>query len=839
MMHISPSVRLLLAGALLGVAPSSLLAQRPSAGEAEALLRARPDIAAQLRQRITTSGLTPDQIRSRLRAEGYPESLLDSYLPGGREIETAETSGDVLEAVEALGIAAPYETDELRGAEGDPLARGRAGDPSGGAGALFARSQPEFVWDPNGETIFGVHVFRGPTTQFESNMGGPVDESYRLGPGDRLVLILTGDVELAHTLNVTREGFIVIPQVGQLDVANLTMAQLEDVLYSRLRRVYSGIGRGPNAPTRFSVHVARLRSNQVFVVGDVRRPGSYRVSSAGTVLTALYAAGGPSINGSFRNIEVRRRGKTVGSLDVYSYLLRGDATDDVRLESGDVIFVPVHGPRVRVVGEVIRPATYEVRPGEMVADVIRAAGGFTAQATRRRIQIERIVPPAQRNGSAGHDRIVVDISSEAMGNGSGPQIPIHAGDIVRVFPVSDRVRNRVIVKGNVWSPGPQGFTPGMTVTDALRLAGGVKPDAYLGQVLITRLQPDSTRLQLRASLRDSTGAVVGDFALREDDEISVFSVSEFRPERYVAITGAVRKPGQYPYRDGITMRDLVLLAGGLQESAYLGEAEIARLPENRANGVTASTIRVPLDSSYLFERGPNGEYSGPPGLPANGGEAPELRLQPYDNVLVLQQPDWELQRTVALTGEVRFPGRYALVNKSERLADVIRRAGGLTSEAYAEGVHFFRTSDSTSGRIGIELQSVLKKRDHRDNLLLQDGDSIYIPRYNGIVNVKGAVNSPVAVAYVPGQNIDFYIRAAGGPSRKADVASAYVTQPNGKVEAVHIRPLLPDGKPKPRAGSEVVVPERDPNDRRDYVGLATASAQVLSALVAIVAVLAR
>jgi protein involved in polysaccharide export with SLBB domain len=695
-----------------------------------------------------------------------------------------------------------------------------------------------FVRADSGRRLFGLDVFRRETSQFDPNLAGPVDANYRLGPGDRLVLILTGDVEAAYTLDVTREGLVVIPQVGQINVANLTLAQLEDLLYARLGRVYSGISRGPGASTRFSVSVARLRSNQVFVVGDVALPGSYRVSSAGTALSALYAAGGPTTNGSLRQVEIRRGGRVVERLDVYDYLLRGDASRDPRLQTGDVVFVPVRGPRARIWGEVVRPATYELKAGESLADLVSAAGGFTESAARQRIQIERIVPATDRGTGGGNDRVVIEVTSEQLANGQVPPLAIEAGDVVRVFPVSERVRNRVTVRGSVWAPGAQGFRSGMQLSEALRLAGGVRPDAYLGQVLVTRLRPDSTREQLRATLRDTTGAVLRDLELREDDDIQVFALSEFRPVRYVAVSGAVRKPGQYPFREGMTMRDVVLLAGGLQESAFLGEAEVARLPESREGGRTAQTVRVPLDSSYLFERGPDGRYVGPPGLPAPSGPAPEVALRPYDNVLVLQQPNWELQRTVVLAGEVQFPGRYSLRNRNERLSDIIERAGGLTREAYPAGVVFVR-NEGRLGRIGIDLPLVMRNARHRDNLILQDGDSIIIPQYNAVVNVKGAVNSPVAVSYVPGRSLDFYLAAAGGPSRKADTRRAYVTQPNGKVESRRSRPLLPDHNPEPQAGSVVFVPERDPADKRDYVAAAAAVAQVLAALVAIVALARR
>jgi protein involved in polysaccharide export with SLBB domain len=510
----------------------------------------------------------------------------------------------------------------------------------------------------------------------------------------------------------------------------------------------------------------------------------------------------------------------------------------VRLESGDVVFVPVHGPRARVVGEVVRPATYELAPGESLSDLIRAAGGYTPIASHRRVQIERVVPPAKRDSAGGRDRIVMDISSRQMTGAEDPPIPLAAGDVVRVFPVSERVRNRITVAGDVWSPGAQGFTPGMKLSDAIEGAGGVKPDVYAGEVLITRYLSDSSRVQLRATLRDSTGRVMNDPELHEDDHIRIFSVAEFRPRRYVTITGAVRKSGRVAYRDGMTLRDLVLMAGGLQEGAYLNEAEIARLPENRAGGVTATSIRVPLDSTYLFERGSDGEYLGPPGIPAPNGTAPEVPLEPYDNVLILRQPNWELQRTVVVAGEVKFPGRYTLISKGERLADVIQRAGGFTASAYPDGVVFYRHKNGL-GRIGVDLPTVMRNPKFRDDLILQDGDSLFIPAYSGVVNVTGAVNSPVAVAYVPGQDLDGYVRAAGGPAQNAAMNRAYVRQPNGKVESVQRRRLWPDGVPKPKPGSVVFVPAKTPSDKSNTLANLSVLAQVIGSLVAIVAIIHR
>lgn len=841
-----------LAASLVAIFATNLSAQKPTPEQARELVK-DPAVAEQIKQRIGASGLTPEQVRARLKAEGYPEDLLDAYLSGSSQGGDAQANGQVISAIQELGIVDSTDASLLNCSVGDSgmvtldtLPNGSPDTTAAGQARAAARRkelQQRCVAATNkdktvaetksdsGFNIFGLDFFRRQTTQFDPNQSGPVDANYRLGPGDRLVLVLTGDVEESYTLDVTREGFVVVPRVGQVWVNNLTLSELENVLYSRLGRVYSGVFRGPGATTFFQVSVSRLRSNQIFVTGNVVKPGSYRISSAGTALSALYAAGGPTDMGSLREVYIMRGGQRIGTLDVYDYIINGDASRDMRLQNGDVVHVPRHLARVRIVGEVTTPATYEIKNNETVATALQFAGGLRETASRQRIQIERILPPNERQ-LGGRDRVVTDIVSDIPGSDAAISVPVRPGDVIRVYPIASRVRNRVAVLGNVWQPGPQGLVPGMTISQAIARAGGLKPDTYLGQILITRTYPDSTKQQLHASLQDVGGNVLNDFALQEDDEIKIFSRSEFRPTRYVAINGAVRKSGRYPYREGMSVRDLVLLAGGLEQSAYLNEAEIARLPEDRSTGVTARTIRVPLDSSYLFERSPDGHYSGPPGLPAPAGPTPDVILSSYDNVTILRQPNWELQRTVYLGGEVRFPARYALINKNEKVLDLIKRAGGLTPEAYVDGVNFYRPGN---GVIGIDLPKVVKNPRHRDNLLLQDGDSIYIPRYSNIINVTGLVNSPVGVTYAPGRDIAYYVRSAGGATRSGDLGRSYVKQPNGKVESVIKRPFAPDSYPVPRPGSVVFVPQKDPLDSPlNYIQSLGSIAQVVASLVAII-----
>ena len=788
------------------------------------MLQQRPELAEQLRERLGATGLSPDQVRERLRASGYPENMLDSYLgaAGTGAADGAAPRGNTVDAMRALGALSPKEADSLKVLQDSLFALADSIEQG-----LIGPRVDSLPMSKRPVRIFGLDVFRRRGREFQPSIGGPVDPNYVLGPGDVLVLILTGDVEAVHNLTVTREGFVVIPQVGQMYVANMSLGQVEEQLYARLGRVYSGVRKGPNARTRFQLSISRLRTIQIYVTGEVQRPGAYQVSAGGSVLGALYAAGGPTERGSMRRVEVKRGTKSLGTIDLYDYLLRGENTTSIAPASGDVLFVPPQGPRVKVTGEVLRPAIYELKPGETLRDLLADAGGFTETALTTRVQIHRVLPPASR-AAPGRDRVVMDVTSEGMQRGEVPPYAIESGDSVVVFAVSSRTRSVVRMRGNVWTPGDIGFVTGMRLSDALRLAGGPKPDTYQGSILISRLRPDSTRMQLRSALADSTGQPTDDLALQEDDEISVFSRSDFRGERFVVVTGAVRKPGRLPYRDGMTLRDAILEANGLRVDAYLKEAEVARLPQDRAAGQVATTLRVPLDSTYIFDRAPNGEYLGPPGLPAPASGAKEFVLNSYDNVLVFAQPQWELQRLVAITGQVNFPGHYALNSRNERLTDLIARAGGLTSEAYPTGVELYR-AQRDQGRIGVDLPRALQDSAFHDNLILIGGDSVHIPEYNPVVQVRGAVNAPVAVTWVKGKDVDFYVQAAGGYTEKADEGRAYVTQPSGKLESVKRRFLLPDSKPQPLAGGVIQVPERLPKTGPGTLAVVGSIATILTA----------
>jgi protein involved in polysaccharide export with SLBB domain len=384
------------------------------------------------------------------------------------------------------------------------------------------------------------------------------------------------------------------------------------------------------------------------------------------------------------------------------------------------------------------------------------------------------------------------------------------------------------------------------------------PTASVREVLVRRVVPGAERTQeatARVVIRvplggrgekgegrsDSSraGVTVPPFPLEDGDSVEVLSLPDAPEAYFVAIAGMVQRPGQYPWRPGMTLRELVRVAQGPRVGAWLEEAEIARLPADRSAGQMATTVRVPLDSSYIQDRDSAGRYIGAPGLPFPAGGAAEVALEPFDNVLILRQPDFELQRTVAIGGEVRFPGFYALRSKDERLADLLGRAGGLTPRAYAEGIRFYRALNQ-AGRINIRLTEALARRDSRDNVILQPGDSIHIPEYVPSVRVTGAVNAPGSVLWKPGEGLGYYISAAGGYARDADEGRTSVRYANGEVRTKSKSLIFFSNSPTPNPGADVFVPTKPPREAMNWaqvIGVTAALASVLASTVAIIVAL--
>lgn len=776
----------------------------------------------QIRQQIRQSGLSEQQIRDRLSAAGYSPSMLDSYL-GNQTGPAPAPTADILRALSRLSPG-PV---QAQGLSEVPVDTGRA----------LRVLQPDSLRLAESDTtpkVFGLDVFRGATSQFQPLLAGPVPDTYRLGAGDMLVLALSGDVEIVHNLEVTRDGFIIIPQVGQIYVASMTMGSLRQVLRQRLGASYSGIRTGS---TRFDVTISRLRTNQVYVVGEVMQPGAYQLASVATVLNAMYAAGGPTERATLRSIKVQRGGQTVSTFDLYDYVLRGDVRADQTLEMGDVVFVGTHGVRATVRGAVIRPAIYELAPGQSLRELVEAAGGFTADAALRRISIARIVPPNAR-GAGGPSRIVLDVPIGQVVGGQAPPVPIEPGDEVEVFPVSESRRAMVELQGAVYQPGTYGWRPGLRISEVVRLAGGVKPAVYAEIAHIERLNvADSTRFLVRVAVPpDSLTPWAQDVELQDYDVITIYERDSLRENREVEIAGVVGKPGKYAFNAGMTIRDLILRAGGLRDGASLDSLEIARLPTSRERGELATTFRVPLDSSYLFE--PEGTtFRFLPGRPARADGTPEVVLEPFDKVTVLRQPDWELQRMVSVAGEVVYPGTFALQKRDERLSSLVRRAGGLSATAFVEGARLMRVADS-AGPVNIDLAAAVRRPGGTEDLILRPGDVVTVPEFNAVIKVQGAVIAPMSVQFEPGASLAYYIANAGGYARNADKARVSVRYANGSAETT-------DGwwftrrSPEMRPGATVSVPLKPDAEPFNVTQFLSATAQILASTVAIVVVLTR
>ena len=717
------------------VTATAATAQIPSPQEVQRLVQENPEL---VRQQLLQSGMSEQEIRAQLNGAGMPSNVLDQFLSGDSINATTAFDADALNALEMLGIA-------VETADGFEFV-------SVTSGMQFETGREQILVDSL--PIFGLDVFTRASSQFQPLLSGPVPDSYVLGPDDQILIILSGEVELTQESVVTREGFVVVPNVGRISVANLTMANLRILLRDRLSNSYSGITRGT---VSVDVTITQLRTIQVYVTGEVTQAGAYQLASVATVTNALYAAGGPSARGSLREIRVRKRSGDVVTLDLYPYLLEGEVSRDVSLESGDVVFVPLAGRRVKLYGSVVRPAHYELDSNSDLIDVLNASGGFAPAASRDRVTIHRVVRPSER-GPGSSNRIAIDLGLTPSGNPADTQ--------------------------------------------------------YLG------------------------GVIVPPIGLQDGDSIVVDDVLDLRDSYYVSIVGMVAAPDTLPWREGMTIRDLILMARGPTVGANLREARVSRLPDQRGLGELADAFLVPLDSSYLSFGAADGRYVGPPGLSfAPAGSSPEFTLQPFDQVQIMRQPEFEMPRSVRITGEVQVPGEYTLLTKGDRVTDLVDRAGGLLDTGYHEGTQFFRPQGDL-GRIAVDLSTILIDPTDPANILLQPGDSLHIPEYSPTVSVVGAVNSPVSVLYQEGQSYDYYLANAGGYRNDADKGMAAVRFANGLAQT-RSKFLFWSSYPTPGPGSVITVPAKDPADRLDLVGLATNLVTILGSLTTVIVVLTR
>ncbi len=527
------------------------------------------------------------------------------------------------------------------------------------------------------------------------------------------------------------------------------------------------------------------------MIGEAARPGSYQLSSASTVLTALYAAGGPATTGSYREIRLMRGSQVIARLDLYDYLVRGERGGDRLLQEGDTVFIPDRQRRVQITGPVRRPMYYEMTPGESLSDLLRYAGGLTPLAVQDLVHIRRVLAPRDRKpGQPDHVFLDVPLSAGRPAPGS-PAAELLDGDHIVVDAIGERLDRYVDVRGSVKVPGRYEFRDGLTVTDLVQMAGGLWPDAMSDQAVIDRTSPEGDLYSVTIRLKDVLDGAVAAVPLQTRDVLHVFARWELQRRPQVYITGEVYEPVSPLWRQGMTLRELVLKAGGLKDSANLLQAEVSRLLADAVTSVditrrpeqTVTVINVPLGADFLAR---------------DDG----FTLMPYDRVAIRRLPWWENQQTVMIRGEVFFPGQFSLERKDERLSSLIGRAGGLRPDAYLEGARVVRGQDGV-GNVALDLEQALREPGSEHDIILQNGDEVIIPDRMFTVKVVGEVGFPTSLVWEEGKKINWYVDRAGGYLEKADEGKSRVVWPNGM--------SLPNkGGSKVIAGSTIIVPRKAP-----------------------------
>lgn len=655
-------------------------------------------------------------------------------------------------------------------------------------------------------TQFGYDVFRQPVSTFAPVTNVPVGPDYVIGPGDSFTLTLWGRVDAQYTLRVDRSGQIVLPDVGALKVWGMKLGQLDTYLQRELSRKYGDF--------KMSVAMDRLRTIQAFVVGEASAPGSYTLSSLSTVINALFAAGGPSKNGSLRRVRLLRNAGDTVDIDLYDFLLGGNRGIDVRLQDGDTVFIPLIGPVVAVAGNVKRPAIYEMAGPMTLREVLDLAGGPTFVGWLQRVQVERVENHRRR--------IVVDFdisqSDEGRLRGSAADTMVQDGDIVKVFPVASREEKVVHLEGHVVRPGKYAWEPGMRLRDVLSSYDVLQPQPSTDRGEIERLVPPDLHPIVVpfnvAKLLDGDDAE--NIALAQYDTIRVFRWDE-RNLRVATVSGMVFDPNQYRLVPGMRVSDLVDAAGGLRKNAYHRTAEITRRHISQ-EGMTTEKIDIELARAL------------------SGDPVQNILLRDYDHLVIRPIPDLEFDRTADVQGEVRFPGTYP-IRRGEILSSLIERAGGYTERAYLKGAVFTRESareiqrrrldqlikqieesvlasteeaiggavdaqtvqsqqaalgakrellaklraSEITGRVVVRLGSLEEFRRSRHDIELEAGDVLTIPERPGVVHVVGEVFNETSLLYEDKGTVEYYLRRVGGMTKDADEKQVSVIKADGSV----------------------------------------------------------
>lgn len=676
------------------------------------------------------------------------------------------------------------------------------------------------------ETVFGREIFSNKDLSFEPGLNIPTPPDYVIAAADELLINVWGDSELNLQSKVSPEGTILVPNLGPVVVGGLTIEAAGHHLRSQLGRIMStlsaqGGGEGASAPNTFvSVSLSQIRSIKVNIVGEVVAPGTYTLPSFATLFNALYAAGGVNDIGTLRNIRVYRGSREVASLDVYGYLLRGQYETNIRLQENDMIIVGPYEGLAVVRGKVKRERIFELRRGETLAQLLEMAGGFRGDAYTEDVRVKRKTGSRYQLATVTEDKFAA--------------FAMQDGDSLQVDSVIPFYENRLVVSGAVWRPGEYELSPSLhTVKQLVQRAAGLKGDEFIGRAQIMRLNPDFTSRVIAVDIRGILNGVTPDVELKPEDELIIPSLFDLREPYTFKVSGAVNyKDTVLPYRNNLTIEDAVMMAGGLQESAAAVHVEVAR----RIKDAHARESSNRIAEVFTFTLND--------GLSLPGGEALSdtlFTLEPFDEVYVRFSPGYQEQQVVEVNGEVTFSGSYVLAEKNFRLSDIIRQAGGVTPDAYVKGASLKRQltddemrrletlldlSSNKQGKdsvsvslenikdysVGIDLEKALLHPGSSDDVVLRDGDALYIPQLQSTVKVSGAVTYPNSVTYTKNMSVRDCLGQAGGYN---DIARKYpiVIYMNGKVATTQRVGLFFKRYPKVEPGCEIVVPAKTQRDR--------------------------
>lgn len=658
----------------------------------------------------------------------------------------------------------------------------------------------------NASQIFGHDVFTNRNLTFEPsiNLATPVD--YRLGPGDEVIIDVWGASENTIRQSISPEGTIQVSGLGPVQLSGMTVKDANAYLQREFSKIYSGIS-GSEPTSQIKLTLGDIRTIQINIMGEVAVPGTYTLSSFSSVFHALYRAGGVNKIGSLRSIKVVRNGKTIADLDVYDYLMKGKMKDDIRLQEGDVIIVNPYESLVRIAGKVKRPMFYEMKPTETVATILNYAGGFTGDAYKKAVRIIR---------KSGREHQVYNVDEMDYS-----VFRLDDGDSISVDAVLKRFENRVEIRGAVYRSGLYELSGTVnTVKQLIKKAEGLRGDAFLNRALLDRENEDLSHEVIAVDLGGLLKGTVADIPLQKNDILYIPSIHDLKEEETISIHGEVASPGTFLFSKNMTIEDLLVQSGGLLEAAATTKVDITR------------RIKDPKSTSFSSVLGKTYSFDIKDGLVV-GGEG-DFHLEPFDEVYVRKSPAYRKQQNVVVAGEVLFGGNYALVKKNERLSDLISKAGGITPDAYVKGARLIRKMTEEEQRrqadavrmarmgegkdsisveklnisdtytVGINLEKAISNPGSDFDLVLREGDVLFIPEYINTVKISGAVMYPNTVLYKRGESLRYYINQAGGYGNLAKKKKAYVVYMNGTVSRLKSR-----DKKAIEPGCEIIVPSKE------------------------------